>query len=248
MGVRLSGARRAVALEQGPARSQAGAAPQSLSELSSPVRIVRSVLEGLYQGRYVPGQRLTEVDLTREFKVSRGSIREALHRLETVGVIALTRNRSAHIRALTRTESRDALAIVEVIIGLAARLAADHIETPGSRGLLESCLSRLLDGTDRSDLLSFVKARNSFYRALVKIGGNLELARMLPGMQVHLLRVQFRRFLTLEDEMRNNDYQSIATAVLDGKGGVAERQARRHIRNVQAQILALPDEAFARQP
>jgi DNA-binding GntR family transcriptional regulator len=193
----------------------------------------------------VPGQRLTEVDLTRGFKVSRGSIREALHRLETVGVIALTRNRSAYIRALTRAESRDALAIVEVVIGLAARLAAEHIETSGSRGLLESCLSRLLDGTDRSDLLSFAKARNSFYRALVNIGGNQELARMLPGMQVHLLRVQFRSFLTLADEMRNNDYETIARAVLDGKGALAERQARRHIRNVQPQILALPDEAFA---
>jgi DNA-binding GntR family transcriptional regulator len=229
------------------AHSKAGASQQSGSELSSPLRIVRSVLEGLYQGRYVPGQRLTEVDLTREFKVSRGSIREALNRLETVGVVTLTRNRSAYIRALTRVEARDALAIVEVVIGLAARLAAEHVETPGSRGLLESCLSRLLDGTDRSDLLSFVKARNSFYRALVKIGGNQELARMLPGMQVHLLRVQFRRFLTLEDEMRNNDYQIIAEAVLDGKGAMAERQARRHIRNVQAQILALPDEAFAQQ-
>ena len=64
-------------------------------------------------------------------------------------------------------------------------------------------------------------------------------------MQVHLLRVQFRRFLTLEDEMLNNDYQIIAEAVLEGKGARGRAAARRHIRNVQAQILALPDEAFA---
>jgi DNA-binding GntR family transcriptional regulator len=88
------------------------------------MRVVRSMLEGLYQGRYVPGQRLTEGDLMRTFAVSRGSVREALNRLEAEGVVTLTRNKGAYIRALTRSDADDALAIVEVVIGLAARLAA----------------------------------------------------------------------------------------------------------------------------
>jgi DNA-binding GntR family transcriptional regulator len=216
-------------------------------ELSSPMRIVRSVLEGLYQGRYVPGQRLAEADLIRDFQVSRGSVREALNRLEAEGVIELARNRGAYIRALSRSDARDALAIVEVVIGLAARLAAERIKSTDSRELLEASLSRLLDAPKRSDLLAFVKARNGFYRALVKIGANRELARMLPGMQVHLLRVQFRRFLDAEDAIGASDYRRIAEAVLDGNGALAEREARRHIRNVTAAITSLPDDAFARE-
>jgi DNA-binding GntR family transcriptional regulator len=215
------------------------------SELSSPMRVVRSMLEGLYQGRYVPGQRLTEGDLMRTFAVSRGSVREALNRLEAEGVVTLTRNKGAYIRALTRSDADDALAIVEVVIGLAARLAAEHIDTQGSRALLESSTARLSDVPTRSDSLAFVKARNGFYRALVKIGGNKELGRLLPGMQVHLLRVQFRSFLTMQDEMRSNDYQRMSDAILEGKGLLAEREARRHIRNVRSSIAALADEAFA---
>jgi DNA-binding GntR family transcriptional regulator len=214
-------------------------------ELSSPMRVVRSILEGLYQGRYVPGQRLAEADLMRAFGVSRGSVREALNRLEAEGVVTLTRNKGAYIRALTRSDAEDALAIVEVVIGLAARLAADHIDAPGSRTLLEGCLARLSDAPTRSDSLAFIKARNGFYRALVKIGGNKELGRMLPGMQVHLLRVQFRSFLTMQDEMRSNDYQRMSDAILRGKSLLAEREARRHIRNVRSSIVALADDAFA---
>jgi DNA-binding GntR family transcriptional regulator len=181
----------------------------------------------------------------RNFGVSRGSVREALNRLEAEGVVALTRNKGAYIRALTRSDAEDALAIVEVVIGLAARLAAEHIDMPGSRGLLEGCLARLGDPPTRSDSLAFIKARNSFYRALVKIGGNKELGRMLPGMQVHLLRVQFRSFLTMKDEMRSNDYQRMSDAILKGKSLSAEREARRHIRNVRSSIAALTDDAFA---
>jgi DNA-binding GntR family transcriptional regulator len=214
-------------------------------ELSSPMRVARSILEGLYQGRYVPGQRLAEGDLMRTFAVSRGSVREALNRLEAEGVVTLTRNKGAYIRALTRSDADDALAIVEVVIGLAARLAAEHIDAPGSRTLLESFLARLSDNPTRSDWVAFVRARNGFYRALVKIGGNKELGRLLPGMQVHLLRVQFRSFLTMQDEMRSNDYERMSDAILKGKGLLAEREARRHIRNVRSSIVELTDEAFA---
>jgi DNA-binding GntR family transcriptional regulator len=215
------------------------------SELSSPMRVVRSVLEGLYQGRYVPAQRLAEADLMRTYRISRGSVREALNRLEAEGVVTLARNKGAYIRALTRSDAEDALAIVEVVIGLAGRLAAEHIDAPGSRTLLEGCLARLNDSPTRTDSLAFVKARNSFYRALVKIGGNKELGRMLPGMQVHLLRVQFRSFLTMQDEMRSNDYQRMTDPILKGKSLLAEREARRHIRNVRSSIVALTDDAFA---
>lgn len=159
--------------------------------------------------------------------------------------MTLTRNKGAYIRALTRADADEALAIVEVVIGLAARLAAEHIDTPGSRALLESSAARLNDVPTRSNSLAFVKARNGFYRALVKIGGNKELGRLLPGMQVHLLRVQFRSFLTMQDEMRSNDYQRMSDAILEGKGPLAEREARRHIRNVRSSIAALADEAFA---
>jgi DNA-binding FadR family transcriptional regulator len=96
----------------------------------------------------------------------------------------------------------------------------------------------------RSDSLAFVKARNGYYRALVKIGGNKELGRLLPGMQAPLLRVQFRSFLTMQDEMRSNDYQRMSDAILKGKGFLAEREARRHIRNVRSSTVALSDEAF----
>ena len=95
--------------------------------LSSPDTIVNEILRGLYSGRYVPGQRLIEADLTREYKVSRGSIREALKRLAAEGVVSLNLHRGAYIRLLSRSEVRELLAVIEVLTGLAARLAAGPV-------------------------------------------------------------------------------------------------------------------------
>ena len=56
--------------------------PKTLAAKSdgSPGVVYRGIVDGLYRGRYVPGQRLVEADLTRDFEVGRGSVREALLR------------------------------------------------------------------------------------------------------------------------------------------------------------------------
>ena len=51
-----------------PDGAKAGAAEPSIS---SPNMIFREIVQGLYKGSYVPGQRLVEADLTAKWSVSR---------------------------------------------------------------------------------------------------------------------------------------------------------------------------------
>ena len=78
---------------------------------SSPELIFREIVQGLYNGTYVPGQRLVEVDLTQRWGVSRGTVREALNRLAAEGIVVLNRHRGAAIRVLNRAEMQDILAV-----------------------------------------------------------------------------------------------------------------------------------------
>ena len=90
----------------------------------------KGVMRGLYDGSFVPGQRLIAPDLMRRFGVGRGTIREVLHRLASAGVVSIVPNRGAQIRQLTRREVCDVLDVVEVLLGLAARGAAGAIAEP----------------------------------------------------------------------------------------------------------------------
>jgi DNA-binding GntR family transcriptional regulator len=212
---------------------------------SSPDYIFNDIVQGLYEGRFVPGQRLVEMDLTKSYGVGRGSVREALSRLSAEGIVTLNLHRGAHIRALTRSEVRNILVLLELLIGLSARLAAEQIGEAEHRKTFTASFGNLMSFETKSDTYELVRARNRFYRTIVDIGGNTELARVLPSMHVHLVRVQFRAYQTEAEAERFEDYRRIAEAVLEGNGKRAELAGQRHVKRVAMALDRLPKNAFA---
>jgi DNA-binding GntR family transcriptional regulator len=222
------------------------AEPSERREESSADKVFRGIVRGLYDGLYVPGQRLVEADLTRDFKISRGSVREALNRLRAEGIVTLNLHRGAHIRSLTREEAFEIMDILEVLIGLAARLAAQGIGLRGHRALLQQSIAALADHERRTQFFEFVRARNAFYKALLQISGSGELKRVLTSVQVNLIRVQSRPFETESGRKKTHleDYRIIAAAVLAGDAHRAETVARRHVRNVRELLSRLPRQTY----
>ena len=66
---------------------------------SAAENIVRDILKGLYEGRYVSGQRLAEPDLIARYGVSRSTVREAIKPLRVL-------SRSDTIKARASCTSR----------------------------------------------------------------------------------------------------------------------------------------------
>ena len=221
--------------------------PKTLAAKSdgSPGVVYRGIVDGLYRGRYVPGQRLVEADLTRDFEVGRGSVREALSRLAAEGLVSMNLHRSATIRSLSRAETRDLVALLEVLNGFAARLAAERVEEGNNRKLIADAYASLADVEVQRDFLRFARARNTFYKTMVAMGGNHELARLMPRTNVDLIRVQFRAYATVDDDVRIEDYRAIFDAIDEGANRKAETAARNHIRRLGDAIDKLPDGAFA---
>lgn len=213
---------------------------------SSPDHVAEALRDGVRTGRYVPGQRLVEADLTAELKLSRGPIREALKLLAAEGIIELHRHRGAYLRQLTRREVHDILSIQESLTGLAARLAAEQIRAGDHRARFKRAHAALMNAYKSRDGSGVLDARVRYYVELVAIGGNAELARFVPIPQTNLLRAQFERHLPpSERARRRQDYPAIARLILAGKGAQAETAMRRHIRHTRQAIDALPDSVFA---
>jgi DNA-binding GntR family transcriptional regulator len=202
-------------------------------------------VRGVFIGRYVPGQRLVEADLMRDFSVSRGSVREALNRLAAEGIVALNPHRGAEVRRLSRKEASDILVLLETLIGLACRLAALNITKGNNKALLRATLVSLLQAPFATSAYEFVHLRNKFYRTLLDIGDNAELARILPSVQVHLLRAQ-TRVVTSKDEAEHlDDYKVISQSILKADPDASERAGRRHVRRVIGFLANVEEHAFA---
>lgn len=218
----------------------------SRSNLSSVDQIVSEIVRGLYEGTYVAGQKLIETDLTRQFSVARSTVREALRRLAAEGLVTVSLYRGARIRSLSRGEVRDMLEVIAALAGLSARLAAERISDPEHHQALRDTLHRLSMLAPADAPFEFARERNRLYRQLAHFSGNAELARLVPLLQAHLIRVQFQVvYGSGSDKKTLQYYTAIVNAVLKHDGVRAERAVRDHIRDTANAIEKLPDQYFA---
>jgi DNA-binding GntR family transcriptional regulator len=87
--------------------------------------IVEVVQSDILAGRLPPGYLLRQEQLARGFRVSRTPVREALKRLDSVGLVALIPHRGARVRQLTLEDVQESYIVRAELEGLAAELAAD---------------------------------------------------------------------------------------------------------------------------
>lgn len=226
---------------QPPGASASPTEPPSSRTVSAADRIVRDVIRGLYENRFVPGQRLVEPDLMRRYQAGRSTVREAIKRLAADGIVTVHAHRGAQIRQLSRADAGNVFLVLELMIGLAARLCARNISLPGRKDDFQRAYDHLLSFEHAGDSYELVYARNRFYRTLTRISANAELERILPTVQVHIVRARLRQ----PQAQRFADYRSMADAILKGDAEAAEAAARDHIRNMGQALAGAPDDLFA---
>ena len=203
--------------------------PQSAADA-----VFHGIVQGLAQQRFVPGQRLVEVDLAAQFGVSRNSVREALQRLAAQGLVDLFRNKGAAIRTLSPQETLEVLDVAERMTGLLARSAARGIAHGAPTAPIQAALAQLHEADRSQDADAFASARRGMYRALLAASGSRELRRLLPSIHMPIVYAQHRP-ATLQ-QVRMRDYQAMCDAVLAGDAAAADAVGMQHVRNVREAI------------
>lgn len=218
-----------------------------VEKVGSVDQIVSEILLGLHEGRYVPGQKLIESDLVRQLGVGRGTIREALRRLEAEGLTTASLHRGASIRIFSRDGIRDWLEVTEAIACLSARLAAQRYHDSVQLAGLRTLVGDLRRKVEAGESFGLARARYEILRQIVWIANNDELQRLIPRLDASVMRAQFRvafhtERLTLEVEQ----FEVMIAAIAARDPEVAEQAMRAFVRNSAIAIQQLPDQYFAR--
>jgi DNA-binding GntR family transcriptional regulator len=109
-----------------------GAAPEA-ARCGREGEVVAAVEEDVIFGRLAPGARITEDALLARFPVTRHVARQALFRLERMGIVVRERNKGAAVLSLSEDEVRQLYEVRE----LAQRQAALSIPVPAPAGLVD---------------------------------------------------------------------------------------------------------------
>ena len=205
---------------------------------STPDRVADAISKGILMRRFTVGQRLVEADLTRDLGVSRSTVREALRILASSGVVDLTPHRGAVIRSLDHEDAASLLGVLEVLTGLAARLAAANIHIGNNAKRFEAAAQKLIKANTPEALDRVLDERANYYKVMFDIANSGELNRVLPQARAHLFRAQFYQSLTTAD-LRSMvaEYRAITEAILEGDQAKAEARTRKHLQKTGERTL-----------
>lgn len=199
-------------------------------------------------GRFAPGQRLVEAELTSELGVSRGPVREAFRRLSAEGLIEIVPNRGALVRRLSIAEAAELFEIRTELEALAARRAAVGIGDPQVRLGFEAAVAPIWDSRPRHSTSDYLAENHAFHTAIVAAAGNRELIKLNLRMQLSLIMAQIASSLTSEAIAASlQEHRLIASAILDGDPAAADNHVRRHLQRAMHFMRSMPEHVFRRQ-
>ena len=138
-------------------------------------RVRWTILERIMDGTYQPGERLKELTLAREFRVSQAPVREALRKLEAIGVVKSEPYRGARVRELSPTELRDAYQLRGILEQAATEFISEFPEE--SVRALEQEYAAMRDAAQAGDLQGVACHNRNFHRCIMERCQNLEILR-----------------------------------------------------------------------
>ena len=216
-----------------------GEAPETDSGTLSE-QVFRRIREAIVRGDVAPGSKISEPELARTYGISRGPLREAIHRLEGQRLVVRVPHAGARVAALSLAELVELYEIRESLEGMACRLAAERL-TP--QGIDE--LRQLLDTHERDPAFQagtgyyLQEGDHDFHYRIIQASGNGMLVRLLCGELYHLVRMYRLKVSATPNRPRQAfaEHHRILDALAEGDGELAELLMRRHIaaskRNLQ---------------
>jgi len=157
-------------------------------------RLAATIQSRVLSGEITSGTRLRQESLATEFGVSRTPVREALRQLQASGLVTVEPNRGAVVRGPSVRDIREAYAVRAELEGLAAELAAPHLEDAQLDQLREAerlfrhSVEELIEdrrrGLERhwSTESEWERANNIFHRVIQEAAGNRQLLRSIADL------------------------------------------------------------------
>lgn len=216
-----------------------GGGPPNDSDSSGTLaeQLFHRLTDAILQGELPLGSKISEPLLAQRYGVSRGPLREAMHRLQERHLIVRSANQGARVVETTPQTLAAIFGVREALEGLAAREAAIKMSNAEIAALAEGVrrheaeVAGLIAG--RHNALG--KSDEDFHFRIAQAGRN--------PLLIDLLCNQFYPLLRLYRSRRDNpalraralvEHQRILGAIEDRDPDMAELMMRRHIARAKA--------------
>ncbi len=198
--------------------------------------VIRHIRDAVVRGELSPGSPLPEVQLARQLQTSRGTVREALRALETLGLVESQPHRGAFVTDISVRSAREVLSLRSVVEAYAARQGLeDGRATPAAVAALESRYATMANARIDDDPTA-IEAHLEFHSLIAQLAGSELIVELLGRLQLQTRRiVAYTAFVGFGDP---KGHETIITALRSGDADQTERVVRDHIRRSGTLVLA----------
>lgn len=208
-----------------------------------PDRVYAAIKHRVLTCALKPGQRLVEVELCANLKVSRTPLREALNRLANEGLVVPSPFRGYSVAPLTARDFHDLCEVRRLIEPAVAALAAERATAEDVARLREFAVLTYTPG-DRDSYEGYLVANSRFHLEIARCARNRHLESLVVAV---LDRHQRPCFLGLDvgiDAVESTEeHMAVIKAIKDHDAERASKLMSRHIAGGERRILAALKEA-----
>jgi DNA-binding GntR family transcriptional regulator len=146
-------------------------------------RIRGALLRRISEGVYLPGERLKEMTLAREFEVSQAPVREAFRELETLGVLISEHYRGTRVREISKQETEDVYQLRGYLEEIAAQLISPARLKNGIASI-EAMQAEMHTAAQAGDMDGFARINTQFHRSIVSMASNQMLLKVWDSFEI----------------------------------------------------------------
>lgn len=204
---------------------------------SIPVREVayEFLKSSVLSGHFNPGERLTEEHLAKKLGVSRTPVREALHKLESEGLIKPLETRGFIVSRDSKDEVEELFELRAILEGYALRIISEKISEEDLKQL-DRLVAGAEDALRRKRMEEVFKWNTKFHDTLHGIVVDKKrLHRLLVNIRKYVLRYRMDTLQYPDGGKRAVDgHRKILLALKLKDPDLCERMMREHIQEAKA--------------
>ena len=160
---------------------------RSIRSGTLPEAVASRIVEGIGAGRWLPGERIFEVELAEELKVSRIPVRSALKALEKQGIVATIPHRGTYVMAIDEHKIRQAFMVrLDLELHACADAVRNVQEDPALLDALRTIIDDMREAVDNRDVKRFDAADLDFHGWLVEASRIDILSTLWAAMSQHM--------------------------------------------------------------
>lgn len=205
---------------------------KSQENLSLRQRVLNDIRDAIVGGHLKPGDKLRELDISRQMSVSRGPVREALRDLEAMGLAVSSPYRETTVADVSREE------VVDLLIPVRLKLELYVLKHSGSKrdeafyGKLESIVERMRELAAEGNLPAVVEEDIQFHEQVLSLGDSGYTRQIWQGI-VNRLRLHFIKNASRLNDLARvaEEHAALLAALKDGSPERIEAAWTHHIQD-----------------